>query len=199
MSPNSRRLIGLTGGIGTGKTAVASYLANNYNFPVLDADRYAREAVAPNSQLLTALFDRYGGRIKLPDGSLNRPALAEIIFCDRAEKIWVESQIHPHVRQRFETALKSLSEETIVLVIPLLFEAKMTDLTTEVWVVSCPEETQIQRLIERDKLPRQQAKQRIASQFSQADKIARADVVLNNSASWQYLWQQIESSLGVRY
>lgn len=197
MSKNSRRLIGLTGGIGTGKTTVARYLAENYNFPILDADRYAREAVEPGSPILTALFDRYGSRIKLPDGSLNRPALGEIIFSDRAEKTWVENQIHPEVRQRLETELASLLVQTIVLVIPLLFEAKMTDLTTEIWVVSCPEEQQIQRLIERDNLTLSQARQRMACQLPQVAKIARADVVLDNSSSQEFLWQQIESAIQV--
>jgi dephospho-CoA kinase len=197
MSKNSRRLIGLTGGIGTGKTTVARYLADNYNFPILDADRYAREAVEPGSPILTALFDRYGSRIKLPDGSLNRPALGEIIFSDRAEKTWLENQIHPEVRQRLERELASLPAQTIVLVIPLLFEAKMTDLTTEIWVVSCPEEQQIQRLIERDNLTLSQARQRLACQLPQADKIARADVVLDNSSSREFLWQQIESAIQV--
>ena len=191
-----QRSIGLTGSIGTGKTTVARYLADTYKLPILDADIYAREAVQPGSPILDEIAKRYGNSILLPDGTLNRQALGEIIFNNPAEKHWLESQIHPYVRDRLQSALKQLQAEAVVSVIPLLFEANMTDLVTEIWVVYCPYQEQIQRLMERDRLTRQQAIARIGSQFPLEKKIAAADVVLDNSSTLDALHQQIDRAIG---
>jgi dephospho-CoA kinase len=160
----TKRIIGLTGGIATGKTTVANYLAIAYNLPILDADIYARDAVSIGSPILNAIHLRYLEQILLPDGSLNRSKLAEIIFNSEEERRWLESLIHPYVRQRFLEEI-AVSPQPMVLAIPLLFEAKMTDLVTEIWVVSCSKEQQIQRLIERDRLTYEQALSRINSQM----------------------------------
>ena len=187
----ARRLIGLTGGIATGKSTVAHYLANTYSLTILDADLYAREAVAPGTPILAEIFDRYGHQVQLSDSSLNRQALAEIIFNNPAEKVWLESKIHPYVRQKLESAISNLCEDA-VLVIPLLFEANMTDLITEIWVVFCSFEEQIKRLMQRDNISRQQAISRIKNQMPLAEKVARADVVLDNLSTVENLWQQID-------
>lgn len=209
ISNSSERKIGLTGGIATGKTTVANYLAEKYNLPILDADIYAREAVAIGSPILDAIFERYGdcaprtvranpavyplgNRLKLPDGSLNRSALGDIIFNNLAEKEWLESQIHPYVRDRFILALKQQKNNTIVLSIPLLFEAHLTDLVTEIWVVACDQKQQLTRLQQRDRLTTAQAQARIDSQLPLSAKIAQADVVLNNNSDLQTLFAQID-------
>ncbi|MGK7951763.1 MAG: dephospho-CoA kinase [Xenococcaceae cyanobacterium] len=188
----SSRIIGLTGGISTGKTTVSNYLAKTYRLPVLDADVYAREAVKPNSPILNDILARYGDRLILADGSLNRPALAEIIFENATEKKWLESKIHPFVRDRFREEMQKLAGETMVLAIPLLFEAKLTDLVTEIWVVYCDEQEQLARLQKRDNLTLEQAKTRIANQLPLADKISRADVVLDNNLDCNHLFAQID-------
>lgn len=190
-----RRIIGLTGGIGTGKTTVSNYLAQRYNLPVLDADVYAREAVAIASPLLTEIFARYGDRVQQADGSLNRLVLGEIIFHDPQEKQWLESKIHPYVRSRFLTQLAALEAKTVVLAIPLLFEANLTDLVTEIWVVSCDRQTQIQRLQQRNGLTEAQAIARIESQLPLATKIAKADVVLDNNSTLESLFAQIDLAI----
>jgi dephospho-CoA kinase len=193
-----KRIIGLTGGIGSGKTTVSSYLANKYNLTVLDADIYAREAVAVGSSILTAIFTRYNDdRLMLDDGSLNRTALAEIIFNNSAEKQWLESQIHPYVGRHFEQELRNFKKNTVVLAIPLLFEANFTDLVTEIWVVYCDRPTQIARLQRRDRLTIQQAETRIDNQFPLAEKIKLADVVLDNSGNLQHLTQQIDRAIAI--
>lgn len=195
-SENSiRRLIGLTGGISTGKTTVSNYLATTYHLPVLDADLYAREAVKPDSPILEAIFMRYGDRVTRSDGSLNRSALAEIIFQDTKEKSWLESQIHPYVRDRFVEELPKLDNQIVVLAIPLLFEAQMTDLVTEIWVVRCQEQQQLERLQKRDNLTLQQAKNRIANQLPLAVKVAKADVVLDNDSDYSALFSQIDRAI----
>ncbi len=149
----NQRQIGLTGGIATGKTTVSNYLKHHHRLPVFDADIYAREAVEIGSEVLNQIVKRYGSDLLLSDRSLNRPKLGEIVFSQPQEKQWLEAQIHPQVRDRFLREIAALPEQsTAVLVIPLLFEAQMTDLVTEIWVVSCPGDRQIQRLMERDSI-----------------------------------------------
>ena len=192
---NQQRRIGLTGGIGMGKTAISSYLATQ-QIPVLDADVYAREAVEPNSRILTEVTSRYGTDILLSNGNLDRPRLAEIIFASPSEKTWLEQQIHPFVRDRLETELRRLAAAPILLlVIPLLFEAQMTDLTTEVWVVYTSQVQQEQRLKARDRLNPDQIRARIEGQMAIEQKIQQADVVLDNSSSLDALYQQIDQAL----
>jgi len=189
-----KRIIGLTGGIGCGKTTVSNYLANTHQLPVLDADIYAREAVELGSPVLSKIAERYAG-IQLPDGTLNRKRLGEIVFSNPTERQWLEQQIHPYVQSRFESELNRLVAPTIVLVIPLLIEAGMTDLVSEIWVVSCSPEQQLQRLIERDRLSLEQAQYRLNSQLPIEEKIARADVVLNNSSTREALLKQVDLAL----
>ncbi|MCF2148881.1 dephospho-CoA kinase [Desmonostoc muscorum LEGE 12446] len=191
----TKRIIGLTGGIATGKTTVTNYLASTYNLPILDADIYAREAVSVGSPILGAIAKRYGQQILLPDGNLNRQKLGEIIFNREDERNWVESLIHPDVRDRFLQAITQSSSQTLVLVVPLLFEAGMTDLVTEIWVLHCSEEQQLQRLIQRNHLNKEQAQARINSQLSIAEKVARADVVLDNSSTLKALLKQVDAAL----
>ena len=198
-----KRIIGLTGGIGTGKTTISNYLAQRYQLPVLDADIYAREAVQPGSPILNEIFERYGVAVKLPDATLNRKRLGEIIFNHPDEKQWLEQQIHPYVRDRIQSELDTVIAPTVVLVIPLLFEAKMTDLVTEIWVVSCSPEQQLQRIMERDRkafpqenrLSVEQAHARINNQLPLEEKMARADVVLNNSSTLEALLKQVDQSM----
>ncbi|MFN6501939.1 MAG: dephospho-CoA kinase [Nostoc sp. DedQUE01] len=191
----TKRIIGLTGGIATGKTTVTNYLASTYNLPILDADIYAREAVSLGSPILGAIAKRYGQEILLADGTLNRQKLGEIIFNSEDERNWVESLIHPYVRDRFLEAITQSSSQILVLVVPLLFEAGMTDLVTEIWVVHCSQEQQIQRLIQRNHLNQEQAEARINSQVSIAEKVARADIVLDNSSTLNVLLKQVDTAL----
>lgn len=190
-----KRIIGLTGGISTGKTTVSKYLADAYQLPVLDADIYAREAVQLGSSVLSKIFDRYGSDVQLPDGTLNRKRLGEVVFSSPGERQWLEQQIHPYVRDRFQSELNTLAASTVVLVVPLLFEAGMTDLVTEIWVVSCSPEQQLRRLMERNQLSLEQAQARINSQMSIQDKVARADFVLDNSSTPKDLLKQVDLAL----
>jgi dephospho-CoA kinase len=190
-----KRIIGLTGGIATGKTTVADYLASAYNLPIFDADIYARDAVSVGSPILSAIAQRYGTDILLPDGNLNRPKLGEIIFPRPDERNWVEGLIHPYVGDRFLSAIAQSSASTLVLVIPLLFEAQMTDLITEIWVVYCSPSQQLQRLIQRNHLTPEQAQARINSQMPLAEKASLANVVLDNSSTLEILLQQVDAAL----
>ena len=148
-----QRIIGLTGGIATGKSTVSDYLAQRHQIPVLDADLYARRAVEPGSAALEAIVARYGADLIHDDGNLNRGRLGEIVFHDPAEKTWLEQQIHPVVRRCFGAAMAELSQAPVVVqVIPLLFEANLTDQVSEIWVVTCALADQRQRLMQRNGL-----------------------------------------------
>lgn len=201
-----RRIIAVTGGIAMGKTTVSNYLAEKHGLRVLDADAIARDVVVPGSEVLDEIVDRYGTMILLPDGTLDRVRLGEIIFNSAPERHWLEQKIHPQVRDRFEHELEKpevQAESIVVLVIPLLFEARMTDLVTEIWVVTCPQEQQIERLLKRQvelsgrryRLDRTQAKARIQSQMPIERKIERADAILDNSSTPDHLFQQVEQAL----
>lgn len=191
-----RRIIGLTGGIATGKSTVSDYLARQYRLPVLDADVYSREAVAKGSEILMVICDRYGPKILLPDGTLNRANLGQIIFHDPAEKKWLEQQIHPFVRAKFTAVTETFPlSQPLVYSIPLLFEANLTHLVTETWVVFCKLAQQKERLMKRNSLSSHDAQLRIDAQMILAEKCERADHVLDNSASREKLFSQIDEVL----
>lgn len=202
------RLIGLTGGIGTGKTTVSNYLNKTYHLPIWDADIYAREAVQPGSLILESIVEHYGTNILLANGNLNRQKLGEIVFNNQNELLWLEKQIHPYVRDRFEQNIQqfviknnepgfhtSYQYPTAVLVVPLLFEAKMTELVTEIWVTYTSPQQQIERLMKRDRSTKQQAYSRINHQMSLEDKCQQADVVLDNSSTLEILLKQVDSAI----
>lgn len=201
-----QRIIGLTGGVGMGKTTLSNYLADVHHIPVLDADVLARDAVQPNSPVLHRIVERYGDCLLLPNGQLDRFRLGEIVFNSSAERLWVEQQIHPYVRDQMQTGLRTLAEQgqlTAVLVVPLLFEARMTDLVTEIWVVRCTPAQQVERLMQREIqteygprfLSEDQARARIHSQMAIEKKTQRADVIIDNSSTLAALYAQIDAAL----
>jgi len=191
-----QRILGITGGIAMGKTTVANYLASAYQFPVLDADIYAREAVQPGSTVLAKTVERYGLKVLLPDQTLDRRYLGTIIFSNPQERLWLERQIHPYVRQRLQSKLTSLDQHpVVVMVIPLLFEAEMTDLVTEIWVVRSNRAEQLQRLMQRNHLTLEQARARVASQMPIEQKVAKATVVLDNLSTTEALLKQVDIAL----
>lgn len=210
MSPSARwqghqRRIGLTGGIATGKSTVGRHLAA-LGIPVLDADRFAHEALAPGSKGETAVLKRYGTRVIEQSNSattdpknnrrINRKALGSIVFNEPHERRWLEQVIHPYVRGRFNEALVRLNDEPrVVLMIPLLFEANLTGLCSEVWVVHCQPEQQIQRLKERDGLDEAAARTRVNAQWSMERKQELADQLIDNSTCADRWKEQIAQLL----
>jgi len=190
----NQRIIGLTGGIATGKSTIANYLQSFYKLPILDADIYAREAITP--QFLSLLSDRYGSGIIQKEQVLDRKKLGEIIFNNPRERTWLESQIHPYVRDRLKSEAQLHSPNPVVMVIPLLFEAGMRNLVTETWVVSCDPEVELKRLMARDELDLEAAQIRIASQMSISEKVAIADFILDNSTTLAELCNQVDRLMG---
>ena len=177
-----QRRIGLTGGIASGKSRVGRPL-EAHGWPVLDADRYAREVLAAGSDATREVLKRWGDAVRAPDEplGLNRSALGRIVFSEIEARRWLEQLVHPLVRQRFEQDLQRLSETPcVVLMIPLLFEAGQTDLCSEVWLVDCEEEQQLERLMLRDQLSEQEARLRIRAQWPLSRKRPLADRIIDN-------------------
>ena len=195
-----QRRIGLTGGIATGKSTVGRLLEAE-GLPVLDADQYAREALAPGSPGAAAVLERFGDAVRTSGTgpecpTIDRGALGSIVFSNPTDKRWLEQLVHPLVRQRFELALAELAgESAVVLMIPLLFEAGLQELCSEIWLVDCDEKQQLERLMQRDALSQEAAQQRIASQWSLEVKRKCADVIIDNRQHSHQLGAAVEKTL----
>jgi len=187
MASTPQRRIGLTGGIASGKSSVGRLLAAR-GLPVLDADVYARETLAPGSPVAQAVLARYG--------TLDRAALGRIVFADGAERQWLEQLVHPLVRARFATELERLeAAPVVVLMIPLLFEAGLEALCSEVWLVDCEDTQQLARLMARNGFNEADARARLTAQWPLARKRGLADVVIDNRGGPQQLEQAVERAL----
>jgi dephospho-CoA kinase len=198
------RRIGLTGGIATGKSTVGRVLAERHGIPVLDADQMARDALAPGTAATLAVLQRYGREVQEAGSSppsLDRPALARLVFADPTERRWLEQLIHPLVRAGFQTELEHLkAEPVVVLMIPLLFEAGLESLCTEIWVVECgSEEEQLHRLQARDGLNREAALERVRAQWPMGEKLARADLVISTVGSPTEVAARVEAALAAGF
>ena len=194
----AQQRIGLTGGIASGKSSVADYL-KAIGMVVLDADLYAHEALQPGTQASETVLERYGSPVETTPESdhgrsggqraINRRELGRIVFNNMEERRWLEQLIHPVVRARFELELEKHAETaTIVLMVPLLFEADLTELVSEIWLVHCLPAQQLERLRQRDGLSTDEATARIAAQWPLSQKCEQADLVLDNcseSIRWQ--------------
>jgi dephospho-CoA kinase len=172
------RRIGLTGGIATGKSYVVSRL-RAAGVPVVDADRLARDAVAPGSPGLAAVVQRFGP-VLTPAGELDRPRLGDIVFRDPDARRDLEHIIHPVVRRGIAEFFEQLSPDTALAVadIPLLFETHQERRFDTVVVVACAPDTQVQRVMARDGLVRDAAERRVAAQLPIEEKVRRADFVI---------------------
>ena len=182
--------VGLTGGIGTGKSAVSRLLAER-GAVVIDSDVLAREAVARGTDGLAAVVEEFGD-VLTPDGELDRPAVGRIVFGDAEARRKLEAIIHPRVRAR-AAAIEAAAPAGAVVVhdIPLLVETGQADSFDLVLVVDVEPDLQLRRLTELRGMTAEEAKQRIASQASRADRLAAADVVVDNSGSLDDLERRV--------
>ena len=188
--------IALTGGIATGKSHVASRL-RAAGVPVVDADVLARDAVAAGTTGLSAIVARFGDDILTSDGSLDRARLGQIVFRDPAARRDLEAIIHPAVRKGVQEFFDGLPPDTPFAVadIPLLFETGGEQRFDQVIVVACPRETQIERVMSRDGLSRDDAERRVASQRPIEEKVKMADYVIRTHGSYAETDAQVAALL----
>ncbi|MEW5936053.1 MAG: dephospho-CoA kinase [Bacillota bacterium] len=187
-------MVGLTGGIGCGKSTVASVL-RELGARVVDADQVAREVLAPGSPVLGKVVERFGPRILRADGSLDRKRLADIVFGDPQALADLNAITHPPIVEMIRGRIEEARNEGVqVLVVdaPLLLEAGMEGMVDEVWVVTCTREQQIERLCRRTGLSPREAEARMRAQMPLEEKVRRADRVIPNEGSLAQLRAEVE-------
>ncbi|MBN3556398.1 dephospho-CoA kinase [Fictibacillus nanhaiensis] len=178
-------IIGLTGGIATGKSTVSNIIKSQ-GIPVVDADIISREVVMPEKEAYEKIVACFGDQILNDDKTINRAGLGEIIFNDSEKRTMLNEIVHPAVRKemrRQADAYQRSSESLVVMDIPLLFESKLTHMVDRTWLVYAAPEVQLQRLIKRDQFSEKQALSRIHSQMPITEKKELADVVIMNNGS----------------
>jgi len=183
-------VVGLTGGIGCGKSTVADLFAAK-GIPILDADIIARELVEPNRPAFEAIKQRFGTAI-LKNGALDRARLRDIVFSSPEEKRWLEDLLHPLVYSEISRRIAALSAPYCVVVVPLLLETGRRHFVDRLLVVDCPEDIQRMRVRIRDGLSDMQIEKIIASQTGRNERLAAADDVLENMADKAGLADRIE-------
>ena len=183
-------VIGLTGGIGSGKSAATDIFAS-LGIDIVDADEVARDVVAVGSQGLLQIAEHFGKRILLEDGSLDRAALREKVFANPDEKTWLNGLLHPLIRSRMQQLIMESTSPYCILSVPLLVENKLTEMCNHVVVVDCPEALQLERALKRDGSSEATIKSIMASQASREERLNAADYVLDNSTSLQALSSQV--------
>ncbi len=181
-----QRRIGITGGIASGKTIIGNFLYQSKQWPIIDADLYAHEALSAESPISKKVISKYGSQIikksKNTDRIINRRELAKIVFQNDVEKKWLEELIHPFVSKRIAEELVILkSESVVILIIPLLFEKNYTNICSEICYIDCPRNMQLKRIQSRDKLSLEEANQRINAQWENSFKKQFADHIITNS------------------
>ncbi|MEQ5767697.1 dephospho-CoA kinase [Halomonas sp. H33-56] len=187
-------IIGLTGGIASGKSTVAR-LFGDLGARWVDADDIAREVVAPGEPALKAIVDRYGDAILTREGRLDRAALRALVFADEKERRWLEATTHPRVRERLVTRLSLLRQQDapyVLLVSPLLFESGQVDMVQRTLVVDVPEALQIERTTQRDDVDLAQAKAIVASQMGRDERVSLADDVITNDGDLAALSEAVK-------
>jgi dephospho-CoA kinase len=188
------KVLGLTGGIGSGKTVVGEMFAR-LGAEVIDADQLARDVVEPGQPALDEIVKRFGPEILLPDGRLDRRKLGRIVFADAAARAALNAITHPRIRERMDAAVTARREREGVLIldIPLLYETARTTPVEKVIVAWVDPATQIRRLLDRGGLTPEEARQRIAAQIPLDEKRALADHVIDNSGSLDATRRQVEA------
>ena len=173
-------VLGLTGGIGCGKTAVSNMLAE-LGITIVDADIIARQVVEPGTEGLNAIVKHFGTDILNEHGALNRSELRARIFSNAEQKAWLNALLHPLIRTKLITDLKNAQSDYVVLVAPLLFENELDSYCNRTLLIDVPVEIQITRTTKRDNISTEQAKQIIDAQMSREQKQHKADDILNNN------------------
>lgn len=183
-------VVGLTGGIGSGKSAVSERF-ERLGIKVVDADLASRAVVEPGRPALKAIEEHFGAGVIAADGTLNRPALRKLVFEDEAERRWLEALTHPLINQYLAEALGNATSPYVILAHPLLVETGQTRVCQRVLVVDVPEALQVQRTMARDDNPESQVRAIMAAQASREQRLAAADDVIVNDQDLSHLDREV--------
>tara|TARA_Y100001960_G_scaffold63626_1_gene66697 strand:+ start:152 stop:736 length:585 start_codon:yes stop_codon:yes gene_type:complete len=183
-------IVGLTGGIGSGKTAVSD-LFQDLGITIVDADLVSRVVVEKGREELNKIAEHFGEDILTSNGELDRAKLREVIFKSEDDKLWLESLLHPAIASQIQKELDSCSSPYTILVSPLLLETDQKNFCSTVLVVDVPVETQIERTSKRDNVSEEQIKSIIASQIDRDSRLEQADEVILNDGSIESLERKV--------
>jgi dephospho-CoA kinase len=184
-------ILGLTGGIGSGKSAVAQHFID-LGVHLVDADHAARWVVEPGRPALAKIVERFGERVLQADGSLDRAALRQLVFQDEQQRRWLEGLLHPLVFQEIDQYLARAESPYAILVSPLLVESGQHRMTQRVLVVDAPEHLQLQRSMARDSSSEEQIRAILKAQASRDERLRHADDVLVNDRDLAWLKSEVE-------
>ncbi|WP_062260702.1 dephospho-CoA kinase [Endozoicomonas arenosclerae] len=187
----SKLVIGVTGGIGSGKTAVTDYFSS-LGITVVDADQTSRVVVEPGRPALVKIAQRHGQDILTDEGTLDRRKLRDIIFNDDSERVWLEQLLHPLIRDQIVQDLEASESPYTIMVSPLLVETDQHVLTDRILVVDVPEDVQLARTMSRDGMSEEQTRAIMAKQASRDQRLAKANEVVDNSGSLEQLFHQLD-------
>ncbi len=185
-------LVGLTGGIGSGKSAAADRFAQ-LGIDVVDADIASRTVVEPGQPALNEIAAHFGHDLLLENGTLNRPKLRSVVFADPAERRWLQGLLHPLINQCLTDQVEASTSDYCLLVNPLLLESGQAQWCDEIVVVDVPEELQISRTMERDNNTRSQVEAILAAQLKRQDRLAQASRIIANDQDLPHLYRQVDA------
>ena len=186
-----RLVVGLTGGIASGKSLVGAMFVK-LGAALVDTDVVAREVVALGEPGLAAVTAEFGHAVLLPSGELNRPALRSLVFADDAKRLALESILHPLIRSRTRAKLAELEAPYALVAVPLLVETSFGELVERILVVDCPESMQLERLMRRDAIPKPEALAMVRAQVDRATRLKAAHDVVDNSGTPDATRRQVE-------
>lgn len=184
-------ILGLTGGIGSGKSAVAQHFID-LGVHLVDADHAARWVVEPGRPALAKIAERFGEQVLRADGSLDRAALRQLVFQDEQQRRWLEGLLHPLIFQEINQTLARAKSPYAILVSPLLVESGQHHMTQRVLVVDAPEHLQLQRSMARDNSPEEQIRAILKAQSSREERLRHADDVLTNDRDLAWLKSEVD-------
>ena len=190
-SARPRLIVGLTGGIASGKSLVGSMFVK-LGASLIDTDVVAREVVALGEPGLAAVAAEFGPSVLLPSGELNRPALRSLVFADDAKRRQLEAILHPLIRSRTRAKLAALTAPYALVAVPLLVETSFDELADRILVVDSPEAAQLERLMRRDGIPREEAQAMLRAQADRATRLQAAHDVIDNSGTPEATRRQVE-------
>lgn len=189
-SKSHAMIVGLTGGIGSGKSTVAQYFAK-LGVPIIDADVIAHDLVQEHTKPFAEILNRFGSQVVTPEGMLDRKALGKLIFKNKADQLWLESLLHPLIEQEIAHVITDLKCSYAIIVIPLLVEYGKYQILDRILVVDAPEDLQIERTLKRDKVDATYVRSVLAIQATRQQRLAIATDVIVNDGDLLYLEQQV--------